>query len=189
MEYPIDTQIIEHAGQTVLIEYFRDSDTEPPWERCEGHGNVTRVTSDWYTGQVKKKPEQVVLHKGGYRSYSYLYDFADAMQTAKRDGWNAEPYSPEGDTPGKKALRAVTADIEYLRAWCNDEWSYVGIVCTLLDSEGDKTDISDSCWGFETYKDYHETEGKRMAESANKETQNVIYWNTRDVVTAGGARV
>jgi len=184
-EYPIQTDTIEHNGQTVLIEYFHDSDTGAPWENCDGHGNVTRVMS--YYGNIEKKPGQVVLHKGDRNCYSYLYDFADAMKTAKRDGWNAEPYNPEGDTPAKRALRAVNADMEYLRRWCADQWSYVGIVCTLLDSEGEKTDVSDSCWGFETFKDYHETEGRRMAQeladSANREALEVEYFNSRDVVT------
>lgn len=189
MEYPILTQTIEHVGQTVLIEYFHDAVTGAPWENAEGHGAVTRVHT--YYGNIKKKPGQVVLHHGERNEYSYLYDFADTMEIAKSDGWNAEPYNPEEDTPGKKALRAVNADMDFLRGWCIGQWSYVGIVCTLLDSEGEKTDISESCWGFETFKDYHLEAGKEMAESlaesANRETESVTYWASRDVVTVGAS--
>lgn len=183
----IDTQKIEHCGCTVLIEYFADYDQSAPWENSDGHGNVTRVNKNWHTGRIEKKPGQVVLYSGNGNEYSYLYDFADAMKTAKLDGWNAEPYAPEGDTPGKKALRAVNADMEYLRGWCADEWHYVGVVCTLLDSDGEKTDNTESCWGFETYKDYHLEAGRDMAEelaeSANREKSECSYWETRDMVT------
>lgn len=197
--YPTHTDTVTHNGYTVKIEYFHDADAGAPWGNCDGHGNVTCINTPYY-GNIEKKPGHVVLYRGNRNEYSYLYDFQAAIKTAKKEGWNAEPYTPENDTPGKRALRAVNADMKYLRGWCSDDWQYVYIVCTLLDSDGEETDITDSLCGVETYKDHHETEGADMARAlvdghiegkrqawraALKEARARKYWASRDVETVG----
>lgn len=195
MKYPIQTETIEHLGVTVRIEYFYDSDTEPPWENAEGHGPVRK--SNYRHGQHSsdKKPGERPLNCPDRNEYQFYYDWQEAIKIAKRDEWNAEPF----DAPNK-ALRAVQADFNFIRGYLNDEWQYVGIVCTVLDADGDETMDSDSCWGFETFKDYHETAGREMAEtlaenvhtakleswrSALREARNRKYWASRDVMTVG----
>ena len=92
-------------------------------------------------------------------------------------------------TPKQVAARAVAENVEFWRGWLNDEWHYAGVVCALLDDEGEETEVTDSCWGFETFNDYHETAGREMAEAladrANKEAQARDYWACRDVQTVG----
>ena len=44
-------------------------------------------------------------------------------------------------------MRAMKADYEYLRSWCNDEWWWVGLIVTLLDENDEEID-EESCWGF-----------------------------------------
>jgi hypothetical protein len=85
------------------------------------------------------------------------------------------------------AARAVDENVKFWRGWLNDDWFYAGVVCTVLDAEGEETENTDSCWGFETLDDYHETAGREMAialaEKVAKESEAVIYWASRDVQT------
>lgn len=140
------TEDITRDGVTYRSEYHFDHYQGAPWENDYGHGVVTRAELNWYTGLIDKKPGQVVLHRGGRNEHSYLYDFADAMKTAKRDGWNAKPY----DAPNA-ALRAVNADIEFLRGWCAGDWHYMGVVVFPLNEDGDELrSQSQSLWGIES---------------------------------------
>jgi hypothetical protein len=94
----------------------------------------------------------------------------------------------------------VQQDFDFLRGWINDDWYYVGVVCTVLDADGEGTNETDSCWGFESLDDYHETAGREMAESlaesthkarlhqwraALKEARARKYWACRGVDTVG----
>ena len=143
------TEDVIRDGVTYRIEHHYDTYTGAPWENCDGRGKVTRVERDWYTGRINKKPGQVVLCAGGRNEYSYLYDFQDAMEQAKRDGWNTKPY----DAPNR-ALRAVQADMEFLRGWCADDWHYMGVVVFPLTEDGDELrSQSVSLWGIESCSD------------------------------------
>lgn len=44
---------------------------------------------------------------------------------------------------------AAQADFERLRAWCNDDWHYVGVVVEMLDDDNEVLD-SESLWGIES---------------------------------------
>lgn len=119
----------------VKIEY--DTDYSPPWKNSDGHG----VVSDWeYRGEANGRWE---LCEDSYsRRY---YDWRETLKIAKRDGWGHR----NGDI-----MDAVRRDYEYLRAWCNDTWYYVGVVVELYDAN-DELIGEDSCWGYESYcKDY-----------------------------------
>jgi hypothetical protein len=104
------TETIEHNGKSYLVEYIYDGDMGAPWEDCDGHGNVTRVSINRETGNIDKRPGQVVLYRGNSpRDYSYLYDYADALKTAKRDGWHymgisVTPLTEDGDKLRSKSV-------------------------------------------------------------------------------------
>lgn len=119
----------------VKIEY--DTDYNPPWENCDGHG----VVSDWeHCGEANGRWELCEDHYS--RRY---YDWKETLKIAKRDGWGTH----NGDL-----MEAVRSDYEYLRSWCNDTWYYVGVVVELYN-EDDKLIAEDSCWGYESYcEDY-----------------------------------
>ena len=136
-----------------------DTDHGAPWENADGHGPV----SDWrpvynrHTGCKDKKPGEVILSHDGQSAR--FYDFAEATRIAKRDGWGLAPDALAklagllGRTPTSKevAREAVLRDFEFLRGWCNDEWSYVGVVVTLLDADGDEVPaVQGSLWGIES---------------------------------------
>lgn len=114
-------------------------DMDAPWDNSDGHG----VVSDW-TSRDKNPGERVLCSD---RHSKRFYDVQASTAIAKRDEWDAAPY---GGTKGEKAARAVEADYEYLRQWCNDEWFYVGVVVT--DSDGNHLA---SLWGIESNSGDH----------------------------------
>lgn len=139
---------------TFRVNVIQDLSSGAPWEDSDIHGPVTGWTS-----RNKKPGEWVLNTDGGSKRY---YDYAQACQLAQRDGWGLRPEKLAafvknlGHSPSAKELAAETAriDFEYLRAWCNDEWRYVGIDVTLLDEDGEETSISSSLWGVEDHDDY-----------------------------------
>lgn len=139
MNAPYKTETIEQHGAIYLVEWFYDDDADAPWDHSDGHGPVT----DWE--RRDKRPGELILSSD--RGYKRFYDFAGAMRIAKRDGWNAPPYA--FSSPGEQAQAAVMADYKHLRRWCDDQWFYCGIVVTMLDDDGEKTDVSDSIWCVE----------------------------------------
>lgn len=119
------------------IEY--DDDCDAPWDRECGHGPV----SDW-TRRDKYAGERVLCQDRS--SYRY-YDFAEAVKIAKRDGWDAPPYKT--GTKGEQAARAAEADFQRLRAWCDDQWHYVGVIMSVSRNSVMLDEHAASVWGIE----------------------------------------
>lgn len=139
-----DRDTFEHKGRTYRVRFEYDDSGDTPWERACGHGPVTA----WTTRD--KLPGERLLNSDR-RSKRY-YDFADATRIAKHDGWGlgkedeAKLAQTLGRAPTRKEIvrEAVERDYEFLRAWCNDEWRYCGVIVTHEDSGK-----SDSLWGIE----------------------------------------
>lgn len=167
------------------IEFVDDSDAGTPWENSDGHGPV----SEWT--RRSKRPGERVLNSDS-RGDKRFYDYQSAIALANSDGWGHGDDIP-GETKKQKAARAVDADFEYLRAWCNDEWTYVGVIVTLLDDDGEKTEINDSLWCVETSSDYHHEVARQLAdeiahgygtrwtEQTEEKTTFVYFSNNREV--------
>lgn len=135
---------IADVEMTFAVEVHDDHDHGAPWVECDGHGPVT----GWVLRD--KRPDELVLNSShGEKRY---YNFKEACKLALRDGWGCNDLDGT-ETPRQKASKAAIADFEYLRAWCNNEWHYVGVEVTLLDSEGNKTEVSESVWGIESTDD------------------------------------
>jgi hypothetical protein len=173
---------IEVNGLKFRVAIEADDCKGPPWNEQDGHGPV----SDW-TSRDKRPGERVLNHDG--RSYRY-YDWAEAVRIAKRDGWGigdaarTELVRALGREPTQRevAAAAVEADFARLRAWCNDEWYWVGVVVTLLDVDGDDTGERESCWGIESDSpDYHAEVAHDLAEQIAREIG--------DVTTLPGPRI
>jgi hypothetical protein len=139
---------ITHKGRVYRVTVDQDTDMGPPWKEHDGHGPV----SDWTTRA--KRPCELVLSTD--RHSRRYYDFAAACRQARAEGWNAAPYDIPGETRGQQAARAVLADYQHLKAWCDDRWTWAGV--TVTDEE---TGESESLWGIE------DTEGgKYLVETA-----------------------
>ncbi len=163
MNLPFHTEIIEHCGITVKIDYFYD-DTYcrgTPWAEYDGNVNIYKLWGD-------KKPSEIILKTNG--STNWAYDIQEAIAQARIESWGTDPHGTQNLTKKQRILLAVEHNVEMWRGWLNNEWCYAGVVCTVLDSEGEDTDVSDSCWGFETFDNYHETAGRELAESLAEST-------------------
>jgi hypothetical protein len=109
------------GGFVAIATLHADDDCTPPWDREDGHGPV----SDWTTRA--KKPGERVLNRD-HRSYRY-YDFQAAVKQARAEEWDTPPYRT--GTAGERATRAAEADFQRMKAWCDNEWSYVGMAVTI----------------------------------------------------------
>ena len=193
MNTPFQTETIEHCGITVQIEYFYDDTMRAPWKECDGHGVIREAY-----GKPDKKPGEVLISGG--RGQYWIYDFQESTKIAKRDKWGVHN-APAGLTQNQITAMAVQRDFEYCKGWIQNAWHYAGVVCTVLDKHGEKIpNVEESCWGFETLDDYHETAGKEMAQAlaesehdrrlnqwraSLKECRARKYWASRDVETIG----
>lgn len=151
-----------------------DDDAGAPWEREDGHVDVT----EWVSRD--KRPSEVIINddRGSHR----FVCMRDAMAKATREGWGLsdEPMQTLSEKLNRKPTKrevtaeAVRLDVERMRAWCNDEWYYVGVCVCLLDSEGSPTGnkYAAACWGIESDSDDYLLEIARdMAADALREAQ------------------
>jgi hypothetical protein len=138
-------------GFVITARLEHDSGMEPPWT-CDLHGPV----SEW-THRCKAPGERILCTDRDARRY---YDVAEATRIARRDKWDAPPYG-EG-TAGQRAARAVEADFRNLKAWCNDEWYYVGVVLSVARNGIELDACAASLWGIES------NSGEYLTEAANE---------------------
>lgn len=136
------TRTVDGKEYTFSVIADEDDDNTPPWERHDGHG----VISEWE--RRDKAPDEIILDSFG--SASRFYDFKATCAIALRDGWDAAPYNDGRETPKQQAAKAALADFKNLKAWCDNDWRYIGVVVTLLDCDGEKTNIKESLWGIES---------------------------------------
>jgi len=145
--YDGETCTIERDGFTVTATIHHDPDHGAPWDEEDGHGPVTDWRPYGDNQYPTKAPGERVLVRD--RRSARFYDFAAAVRTAKAEGWDAPPFG-EG-TPGQRAARAAEADFKHLRAWCNDEWYYIGVAVTVSRDGVDLTGKYDhAIWGTES---------------------------------------
>lgn len=185
-DYDAGERIELPHGFYAVVRVHHDSDHEAPWDDGDGHGDV----SEWTTRD--KRAGERVLHSDRHSKRFYAY--AGAIAKAKREGWDAPPYT---GTKGERAARAVERDYEWMRAWCNDQWRYISVAVELFD-RADTRAADDSLWDIESEGDYwRETAaemiehmldietGRRRSEwrAALREAREQRYWNARDVVT------
>jgi len=136
----------DSEGQRFRIEHHYDWDAAPPWEQCDGHGPV----SDWTNRD--KHPGELVLNSDRH-GYKRFYDFQHAIKLAREEDWGCASLLPKHER-GEALERAVRADYEYLKAWCDDKWHYMGIEVFPLTEDGDELrSKSQSIWGIESESD------------------------------------
>ena len=127
---------------TVKITLESDDSYGKPWKEECGHGDVSeRVRRD-------KRPGERLLYsdKGG----KLFYDFAGAVETAKREQWGCDLVKLEKElgrkpTKGEIAVQAVESDFELLHRWCEGYWFHGLVSVTLLAENGEE--IETECLG------------------------------------------
>lgn len=143
-----DLGTIQHRGLTLRVGLAFDDTMRAPWIEHDGHG----VVSEWTT-RDKFPGERVLNTDRGRRRY---YDVQASLAIARRDGWGLTPERRAEHearlgrplTPGEVAAAAVDNDFEHLRDWCAERWWWVGVVVTLLDTDGNPTRETASLWGI-----------------------------------------
>lgn len=151
-----DGDTFEHKGRTFRVTFPHDDSMQEPWKEHDGHG----IVSDWTT-RDKGPGERVLVADQHHRRY---YDFAETLKLARKDGWGVKDGKREGETDRAYTARAVEEDFEFLRAWCADEWTWIGVVVTLLE-DGEPTTEVESLWGIESNAgEYLETVARELAD-------------------------
>jgi hypothetical protein len=146
----------EVDGFTVRAIICDDRDSGPPWQEEDGHGPV----SDW-TSRNKRPGERTLVQDHGSRRF---YDFAEAVKIARRDRWGPVL---EGKSAGEIAAAAVERDFKALKAWCNDEWHYVGVRLAVFRAGVPMASHAASLWGIEA--NYPDGDGNAyLTEVANE---------------------
>lgn len=156
---------ITKEGRTFAVTVEYDDTVRSPWLEEDGHGPV----SGWVC-RSKQPGERVLASTGTSHLY---YDFAAAIRIARTDGWDAPPFG-EG-TRRQRAARAVEADFQRLKGWCEDRWHYVGVVVTeRCPCCNDFTGPSSSLWGIES------DAGEYLDEVANILIDEIIASNPKE---------
>jgi hypothetical protein len=167
-----DNDTFEHKGREFTVTFPHEDCQETPWQWCDGHGVVSEQKYHPFGHGTKppKAPGARILYWD--RGYYRTYDVAETTRVAKRDGWGpgneelAKLAQAVGRMPTRKEIvaAAVDQDFEYLRRWCNDEWSYVGVVVKFCDEDGDELEC-ESLWGVESDDNaYLETVAHELAD-------------------------
>lgn len=159
---------LTNNGLTFQADVQVDIDAEAPWDREDGHGPVRSVAYNRFSGnRTDKKPGERIIDVGNRTAW--VYDFAEALKIAKRDNWGSAKATPDM-TPAQVRELAVMEDMERMGSWLRSEWGYIGVVVTLLDVKGRKTEVFDALWGIESDShDYITEEAQRMADTIAKD--------------------
>lgn len=151
-----------HAGERTLrltVRLEDDTISDAPWENSDIHGPV----SDWRDAESKAPGERVLVKDRGSARF---YDIQEANAIAKRDGWGCAQKGHKHRTKGEERACAVEQDFRFLQDWCEDRWTYVGLIVTLYDAtdsedrEEDEELAEEAVWGYEysSSVDYLDTE-------------------------------
>lgn len=135
-----DEAYTDNYGQkrTFRINIIADVDADAPWDSEGGHGPVT----DWVRREATSSEWLLNSDRGAYRYYNHV----EAKKFAELEGWGGC-----GDTRDEQLDDAVYKDYVNLKAWCNDEWRYVGIEVYPLTKDGDELKSkAESIWGIES---------------------------------------
>lgn len=175
-------ETFQHRGYTFRVQFEPDNDHGFPWDEEDGHIVGIRAARRNDFGEIDKRPGERTLYDGTGRYTAIgnhlVYDFVKSLEVARRDGWDAKPYGT--GTPRQRAERAVLADAERMRAWCANDWSWVGAIVERLDEDGDAHE-SQSLWGVESDAgDYLEQVARELAdeciaeyEGANEQPEDI----------------
>ena len=126
-----------------------DHDAGAPWDNMDTLGTVRDVYQPGFS-HLQKEPGERVMHRE--RGEAWLYDYAGAVAKARKEGMS-----------GPAAAEAADREFSYLRGWLRGSWCFVGVIVTLLDTEGNPTNESDALWGVDDAGDYVATIAEDLA--------------------------
>lgn len=165
---------LTYRGLRFTVDTEPDLDHGAPWEAADGHGIVTEWISqadqydspELYQDRSKFYPLGTPERDGSQR----FYDMEATIRKAVKEQWGLSPQAMQdlqnewqaGTVLSQAVIthRAVLLDRDYLAAWCNDEWHYVGVVVTLQG-----TSLQATLWGVQDNdEDYIRTVARELAD-------------------------
>lgn len=171
-----DGEIIEQNGRKFRVDIERYDHIGEPWREHDGHG----IVSEWT--RRDKKPGELVMNKN--HGLTRFYDFDETLKLARRDGWglsteNVDALSARIGRPATSReiiAESVRRDFEHLRAWCNDDWYWCGVIVTdITDDKNKKPDYVHALWGIEsTDCEYHFEVASELVDEILSECQEVV---------------
>ena len=133
-------------GYNFIIVNELDDDMAP-WDYCD---NEVGLVSDWT--RRDKKPGEFVLNTD--KTYKLFFDYQAACKYALKYQLGSRDALP-GDTKKQIASKAALNLFNYLRSWCDDEWTYRYVEITLINPDtNQETDFIESCGGIEDLNNY-----------------------------------
>lgn len=153
----------EVDGFECVATVYHDDTQNAPWEREDGHGDVSAWTSR------KKDPSERVLCSDRHGMHRY-YDFAGSVVKAREEGWG-------GILPGvsmrNRAAKAAEEDFKVLKSWCDDEWHYSGVdVRVWLKGIPLTREYHHAVWGIQ--RNYPGSDNDYLREVANEQLPEAL---------------
>lgn len=168
---------IEHDGHGIVSDWTsRDKKPGELVLACDGRGRARNGVRRFYdfaeTVKIARRdgwgiaPYKLDIERGanglmranaqwfeGRQLVAIQTDWSDDINDATRQAYAMHRATfPSART---YAAAAAMADFERLRAWCADEWYWVGVTVELLDDFGDAMGETESLWGIESDADEH----------------------------------
>lgn len=141
---PLYTFEFQHKGSKYLASVYHDELMGEPWKEHDGHGPV-RFGAD-------KSPGEMVLSDASRRGEKvWLYNYKEACRIALRDEWGVPGGMKPGESRRAYAARAALEDFRHLRAWCRDDWLWVGVAVQRVENGIPVDDpFEHTVWGIES---------------------------------------
>jgi len=137
----INSRTFDRDGFTWKVSTHVDESMGAPWNESDGHG----IVSEWE--RRAKRPGEVIIAKD--HGACIFYNVQSTQALAVRDGWSVAGAS--GMSRRAAAAAAVREDVRRMRAWCADEWCYVGIIVERIRESGREVcTVTESLWGIES---------------------------------------
>jgi hypothetical protein len=178
MSYTLHEETVEAHGLKFKLTIEQDEDSRVPWKECDGFGPVREANKGYYERHVSKRAGERILHDGERNEYTWVYDWAEALKLAKKDGWglstDQRPTNWDTLTKGQQRVLAVQHTFDFLKAWCNEDWVWCG-VCVELTGYHGPLDTERSLWSVE-YWQY-----KALSDEKNSYVREIIDEMTEEI--------
>ncbi len=103
---------------SIVVTVKPDSYGEPPWDFCEGYGTIKPMQ------RYAEYPGNGNVQIRSYGRENYYYNFAEALEKARKDFYNPKVGKAENY---RKALNAVKREMKHFEGYVCDDWYYVSI--------------------------------------------------------------
>ena len=131
-------------GTSIVLTVKPENYPETPWEFCEGYGTIKPM--ERYAEYAGNGNVQI----RSYGRENYYYNFAEALEKARKDFYNPKMGKAENY---RRALNAVKCEMKHFEGYVCDDWFYVAI---HVQGYRDGEEVFDEWTGMYSSDDWHE---------------------------------